>query len=270
MKLALPCLSCSSSKGCYNPDGKPSHHQRSVTQSYFAPARSSIQRLGGAAPSKISSKLWQDQFKVLQRKPMVLQTISAPHKTEWNGSRNKSYSHIKCIYSSSCGECGSKLGGSLQIAGVVNSIRYSQRLGSEVDSTAVSFPQMTETWKTKTLYYMCFIRGEETVMGSKWKTRTDCGGSVRTLPAACSMFILHHRVDVIFRTCPFPPRSAGNMRWRVQNWAACEHHRRSTENCKNQHALLPQARFWSTILWFLGYSAERTELVYVPERTWWP
>lgn len=33
------------------------------------------------------------------------------------------------------------------------------------------------------------------------------GGPVGTLPAPCAVFVLHHRVDIIVRTCPFPPCS---------------------------------------------------------------
>lgn len=37
--------------------------------------------------------------------------------------------------------------------------------------------------------------------------QTYSGGSVGTLPTPGSMFVLHHRVDVILRTCPFTPCS---------------------------------------------------------------
>lgn len=59
----------------------------------------------------------------------------------------KDDSQMKMLYSSVCtgGYRESGLGGSWQAAGVVNSIKYSQRLGSDVDVTAVSFPQINET-----------------------------------------------------------------------------------------------------------------------------
>lgn len=54
---------------------------------------------------------------------------------------------MKTLYSSQCsgGWSESGLGGSWQAAGVVNSIKYSQRLGSDVDVTAVSVPQINDT-----------------------------------------------------------------------------------------------------------------------------
>lgn len=59
----------------------------------------------------------------------------------------KDDSQTKMLYSSVCsgGSSESGLGGSWQAAGVVNSIKYSQRLGSDVDVTAVSFPQINDT-----------------------------------------------------------------------------------------------------------------------------
>lgn len=56
-------------------------------------------------------------------------------------------SRAKTLYSSVCagGYSESGLCGSWQAAGVVNSIKYSQRLGSDVDATAVSFPQISDT-----------------------------------------------------------------------------------------------------------------------------
>lgn len=64
---------------------------------------------------------------------------------------------MKMLYSSVCtgGYSESGLGGSWQAAGVVNSIKYSQRLGSDVDVTAVSFPQIKDTWKTPPVYFLC-------------------------------------------------------------------------------------------------------------------
>lgn len=62
-------------------------------------------------------------------------------------------SQKQLLYSSVCTGpySDSGLGGSWQAAGVVNSIKYSQRLGSDVDFTAVSFPQINVTWKTGAL-----------------------------------------------------------------------------------------------------------------------
>lgn len=37
------------------------------------------------------------------------------------------------------------------------------------------------------------------------RSETHRGGSVRALPAPCSMFIFHQRVDIVLWTCPFPP-----------------------------------------------------------------
>lgn len=60
---------------------------------------------------------------------------------------HKHVTHIERLYSSSCSRwCRSSLGGSWQTAGVMNSIRYSHLLGSEVDVTVVSFPQINLTW----------------------------------------------------------------------------------------------------------------------------
>lgn len=58
---------------------------------------------------------------------------------------------MKLRYSSVCteGYSESGLGGSGQAAGVVNSIKYSHRLGSDVDVTTVSVPQINDTWKTE-------------------------------------------------------------------------------------------------------------------------